>query len=75
MGNTGREEPVYPDEPQKRLTSLAESLKAPLRHLFPEIPRIPAEKAPKQIYLTHPKASSYQLFRRVLLERNIPMFF
>jgi len=44
----GRKEPVCPDEPQKRLTSLAKSLKRPPRPLYPEIPRISAEKAAQQ---------------------------
>ena len=39
---------MCPDEPQKRLTSLAQSLKQTPRPLYPEIPRIPAETAPKQ---------------------------
>jgi hypothetical protein len=42
------QEPVCPDEPQKPLTSLARSLKAPFSIYNPKIPRIPAEKLPKQ---------------------------
>jgi hypothetical protein len=34
----GGKEPVCPDEPQNRLTSLARSLKAPPFHLYPETP-------------------------------------
>ena len=37
----GRAEPVCPDEPQKRLTSLAQWLKAHPRHLHPENPPNP----------------------------------
>jgi hypothetical protein len=74
--NRGQKEPVCSDEPQKRLTSLAQSLKAPPLDLYPENLRIHAETAPKQIqylvskfpcptiaflvYLIQPKASSYQ---------------
>jgi len=36
--NTGREEPVCSGEPQKRLTSLAKSLKTRPPHLYPETP-------------------------------------
>jgi hypothetical protein len=39
--NAGRKEPVCPDEPQNRLTSLARSLKAPPLHLYPETPPNP----------------------------------
>jgi len=39
---------VCPDEPQKRPTGLAQSLSTHLRHLSPEIPPIPDEKASKQ---------------------------
>jgi hypothetical protein len=34
--NTGREELVCPDEPQKGLPDLGKSLKAPPLHLYPE---------------------------------------
>jgi hypothetical protein len=67
---------VCPDEPQRRLRSIAQSLKTRPHHLYPESPRNPAEKAPKQtqylvskfpcrtiaflVYLIQPKASSYQ---------------
>jgi len=39
--NTGREEPVCPDEPQKSLPDLGKSLKAPPLHLYPENPPKP----------------------------------
>ena len=39
--NTGREEPVCPDEPQKCLTVLAKSLKTRPPHLYPENPPNP----------------------------------
>jgi len=39
--NSGREEPVCPDDPQDRLTSLARSLQAPPLHLYPENPPNP----------------------------------
>ena len=32
-------EPVFPDEPQKGLASLAQSLKAAPLHLYPKFPR------------------------------------
>jgi len=44
--NTGRAEPVCPDEPQKSLPDLGKSLKAPLSTSTPKTLRIPAEKAP-----------------------------
>ena len=39
--NTGRKEPVCPDEPQRRLPDLGKSLKQPPLHLYPENPPNP----------------------------------
>jgi hypothetical protein len=44
----GAEQPVCPDESQKILPDLGKSLQAPPLHLYPKIPRIPAEKPHKQ---------------------------
>jgi len=49
MGNRGQKEPVFLDEPHKRLTSLAKSLKTALANSTPKILQIPPEKAPKEI--------------------------
>jgi len=46
MENQGRKEAVWPDEPQKRLTSLAKSLKTCPLHLSPENPPKPPWKGP-----------------------------
>ena len=46
MGHRGREQPVCPDEPQNRLSSLAQWLKAPLPGSISKIPLIPPLKRP-----------------------------
>jgi len=47
IGNTGREEPVCPDEPKKSLPDLGKSLKAPPLHLYPEKPPETPLKSPQ----------------------------
>jgi len=44
----GGREPVFPDEPQKGLASLAQSLKAAPLHLYPQIPPPPLKRPPTE---------------------------